>query len=116
MGCVHTHQGMPTIEGWGSPSRIWSVVEKTREDNQKARRTSQTVNQMLALGPEYDKIQAWWASNILLENMLKRVWWCKHSEMEFWNWTICCPMSCWNEKKHAWATGDKKSHAALRCC
>jgi len=32
MGCVHTHRGMLIIEGWGSPSWIWSVVQKTGED------------------------------------------------------------------------------------
>jgi len=31
MGCVHTHQGMFAIEGWGSPSRIQSVVKKNGE-------------------------------------------------------------------------------------
>jgi hypothetical protein len=33
MGCVHTHQGMLAIEGWGSPSRVRSAMEKTGEDN-----------------------------------------------------------------------------------
>jgi hypothetical protein len=28
MGNVHTHQGIPTIEGWGSPNHIWNDVEK----------------------------------------------------------------------------------------
>jgi hypothetical protein len=44
MGCVHTHQGMHAIERWGSPSRIRSVVQKTREDNRKARKTSQAIS------------------------------------------------------------------------
>ncbi len=35
-GCVHTHQGMPTIEGWGNLNHVQSVGEKTKEDNQKA--------------------------------------------------------------------------------
>jgi hypothetical protein len=26
MGCVHTHQRMPAIKGWGSPSHIQNVV------------------------------------------------------------------------------------------
>jgi hypothetical protein len=37
-GSVHTHQGMPTIEGWGSLSHVQSVGEKTKENNQKARK------------------------------------------------------------------------------
>jgi len=28
MGCVHTHQGMHVIEGWGSPSHIQNVCKK----------------------------------------------------------------------------------------
>jgi hypothetical protein len=36
MGCVHTHQGIPTIEGWGSPNRIQIVAEKFGKNNQKA--------------------------------------------------------------------------------
>jgi hypothetical protein len=39
MGCVHTHQGIFAIEGWGSPSFVQSVVEKTRENNQKVGKT-----------------------------------------------------------------------------
>jgi hypothetical protein len=40
MGCVHTHQGRPAIEGCGSPSHIQNVPEKIKEDNQKVRKTS----------------------------------------------------------------------------
>jgi L,D-peptidoglycan transpeptidase YkuD (ErfK/YbiS/YcfS/YnhG family) len=39
--------------------------------------------------------------HIPLQNMLERVWWCRCSKMESWNRTICCPMSCSNERKHA---------------
>jgi hypothetical protein len=63
------------------------------------------VCQTFALGLEQDKIWAWWASNVLLESMLDRVWWCKCSEMESWNWTICCPMSCSNGRRHTRARG-----------
>jgi hypothetical protein len=35
MGCVHTHQKIPTIEGWGDPNYIQSIVKKTKEDNKK---------------------------------------------------------------------------------
>jgi hypothetical protein len=38
MGCVHTHQGMPVIEQSGSPSCVWSVMEKIGKDNQKVRK------------------------------------------------------------------------------
>jgi hypothetical protein len=33
MGCVHTHQGILAIEGWGSSSHLWNVMEKIGEDN-----------------------------------------------------------------------------------
>jgi hypothetical protein len=56
MGCVHTHQGMPTIEGWGSPSCIQSVVQKTEETNQKAGKINRIVSKTLAPRPEHDKI------------------------------------------------------------
>jgi hypothetical protein len=26
--------------------------------------------------------------------MLKRVWWCKCSKMDSWNWTVYFPMNC----------------------
>jgi hypothetical protein len=48
--------------------------------------------------------------------MLKRVWWCRRSKMESWRWTICCPMSCSNGRKHARVGGSKRSHVALKCC
>jgi hypothetical protein len=38
IGCVHTYQGMLTIEGWGNPSHVRNVVKRKWEDNQKARR------------------------------------------------------------------------------
>ncbi len=44
MGCVHTHWGMPIIEGWGSPSHIQNVVQKIGEDNRKARKIGPNVN------------------------------------------------------------------------
>jgi hypothetical protein len=28
MGCVHMHQGILAIEGWGSPSCVQNVMEK----------------------------------------------------------------------------------------
>jgi hypothetical protein len=101
MGCVRTHQRMPTIEGWGSLSHVWNVVKKNRENNRKDRKTSLVVSQTLALRPEHDKFWARWTSNIPSESMLERVWWCKHSEMESWIWTIYYPMNCSNGGKHA---------------
>ncbi len=50
MGCVHTHQGMHTIEGWGSSSRIRSVMEKTRETNQKFKKIGRIVSKSPTLG------------------------------------------------------------------
>jgi hypothetical protein len=70
MGCVHTHQRILTIEGWGSLSHIQKVVEKIGEDNWKARKTSRVVSLTLALGPKHDKI---WTRGPL--NRLVRRWW-----------------------------------------
>ncbi len=114
MGCVHTHQGLLAIEGWGSPSHVQNVVQKTREDNQKVGKTSQVVSQVPMLRLEHDKIWAWWAWNVLSKNIMEMV--CRHSKMESWSWTICCSMSCSNEKKHAKVGGGRRSHAMLRCC
>ncbi len=50
MGCVHTHQGVFIIEGWGSPNHVWSVVQKIRENNQKVRKSSRVVTKHLPLG------------------------------------------------------------------
>jgi hypothetical protein len=36
-----------------------------------------------------------------LENILEKVWWCRCSKTESWSWTICCPMSCLNKRRHA---------------
>ncbi len=112
MGCVHTHQKMPIIEGWGNPNCVW----KTGEDNWKVEKIGRATNQTLALGPEHDKIRARWALDVPSESMLERVWWWRCSEMESWSWTICCPMNCSNGGKHAWAGGGRKSHTTLRCC
>jgi hypothetical protein len=35
--------------------------------------------------------------------------------MEFWNWTICCPMSCSNGRKHMRTSDNRRSHATLKC-
>ncbi len=56
MGCVHTHQNMQAIEGWGSPSHIRNVVQKIGEDNQKVGKISQITSQTPTLGLEHDKI------------------------------------------------------------
>jgi len=44
MGCVHTYQGILAIKGWGSPSHVWSVMEKTRGNNRKVGKIGQTVS------------------------------------------------------------------------
>jgi hypothetical protein len=56
MGCVHTNQGLFTIEGWGNISRIWNVLQKSKEDNQKARKIGRTVSQTPTPGPKQDQI------------------------------------------------------------
>jgi hypothetical protein len=57
MGCVHTHQGIRTIERWGSPSHVQNAMEKIGENNRKARKTNRVVNKTSVLGPKHDKIQ-----------------------------------------------------------
>jgi hypothetical protein len=64
---------MPTIEGWDNPSHVQSIVEKTKEDNQKVGKTNRTISQTLAPRPKHDKIQARWTLDISLENMLEKV-------------------------------------------
>jgi len=83
MGWVCTHQGRPTIEGCGSPSYIWSVMEKIREDKWRVGKIGWAISQVPAPGPKHDNIWAQWASNISSESMLKKVWWCKCFKMEF---------------------------------
>ncbi len=50
------HQGILTIEGWGNPSYVQNIVEKIRENNQKARKIGRVINQTLAPRAKYDKI------------------------------------------------------------
>jgi hypothetical protein len=57
MGWVCTHQGRPTIEGCGSPSYIWSVMEKIREDNWRAGKIGWAISQMPAPSPKHDNIR-----------------------------------------------------------
>jgi hypothetical protein len=116
MRCVHTYWKILTIEGWGNPSHIRSIVEKTKEVSRKLGEIGWNVNQIFALGLEHDRISAQWVLNIMSENMLKKIWWCKHFEMESWSWTICCLMNCSNKGKHAWIKASRRSHAALKCC
>jgi hypothetical protein len=116
IGCVRMHWKIPTIEGWGSPNCIRNTMEIIGEDNWKAKKTSWVVNQTPTFGPENDKIWTWWALNVSSKSMLKRLWWCKHSEMESWSRTICCRMSCSNRGKQTWTKGGRRSHIALRCC
>jgi hypothetical protein len=73
IGCVHTHWRLPKIEGWGSPSRVQNNIKKLRENNQKVGKISQIVSQVLAPGPEHDKIRARWALNLPSKNILERV-------------------------------------------
>jgi hypothetical protein len=53
--CAHTLKDAYNY-GWGSPSHVRNVVQKTRENNQKAGKTNQTINQAPALRPKHDKI------------------------------------------------------------
>jgi hypothetical protein len=53
MGCVYTHWRIPTIERCGSLNRVWSIVEKDGEDNQKAWKAGWTINQATNLGARW---------------------------------------------------------------
>jgi hypothetical protein len=53
--CAHTSKRL-AIEGCDNTSRVQSVVKKTREDNRKVGKTHQTINQIIVLGLEHDKI------------------------------------------------------------
>jgi hypothetical protein len=56
MGCVHTHQRILTIKGWGSPNHVRSVVQKTRKDNRKVGKIGQAINYAPTPGSKQDKI------------------------------------------------------------
>jgi hypothetical protein len=71
MGCVHAHRGMLAIEGWGSPSHVQNVVQKTREDNQKVGKIVRVISQACALRPEHNKIWAQWAWNVLSKSIME---------------------------------------------
>jgi hypothetical protein len=75
MGCVHTNQKIPTNEKCGSLNHIWNIVEKTRENNWKAKKIGRIISQSPIPRLEHDNIQAWWASYILSRSMLEMVWW-----------------------------------------
>ncbi len=106
-----THRRRLVIEGCGNPSRVWNVVEKIGENNRKVRKTSWAISQTLALGLEHDKIQAWWASSVMLEKILKMVWWCRCFKMKSWSQTICYSKG----RRHVHAKGNKRSYVALKC-
>jgi predicted proteasome-type protease len=44
MGCVHTHQRILVIEGWGNLICIQSVVEKIKEASQNPGKISRIVS------------------------------------------------------------------------
>jgi hypothetical protein len=85
MGCVHTYQGIPAIEGWNNLSSIWNIVKNIREANWKLGNISWIISQVAALGPKHDKIQAQRALDIPSEGMLEKIWCCRCSEMESWS-------------------------------
>jgi hypothetical protein len=84
MGCVHTHQRMFTIEGWGSLSRVQNVVEKTRENDRKVKKTSWVVSQKPTPRPKpqacaclfpfeqlIEQMNCWSKGNLLLSTCAK---------------------------------------------
>jgi hypothetical protein len=57
MGCVHTHQKIPAIEGWDILNRVQNTIKETRENNPKTKKIYQTLNQTPTFGLKHDKIQ-----------------------------------------------------------
>ncbi len=51
------HQKILTIEGFGSSIHIQSIMEKIKEDNQKARKIGQDVSQAFTPRLKFEKIQ-----------------------------------------------------------
>jgi hypothetical protein len=80
MGYVHMHQRILAIEGCGSPNCVQDTMEKTKEDNWKARKIGQIISQVFAPKLKYDKIWAQWVLDIVSKS--KRVWWCKCFELK----------------------------------
>ncbi len=99
--CAHALKRL-AIEGCDNPSCVQRVMKKTKESNQKLGKTHWTINQIITLRLDHDKIQAQWVSNILSKNMLEKIWWCICSKMESWNQIIC------------YSKGRK--HAHVMCC
>jgi hypothetical protein len=58
MGCVHMHQRIPIIEGWGNLNHIRTTMEKTREINWKLKKISWIVN-MIEFGHDELQISRW---------------------------------------------------------
>jgi hypothetical protein len=81
--CAHTLKDTWKLRDGGNPSHIQSSMGKTWKDNGKVEKNGQIINQELAHELEHDKIWTQWVLDILLENMLEKVWWCKRSKMEF---------------------------------
>ncbi len=55
-GDMHTHRGMPVIDGWGNPSCVRNAMQKNGEDNRKVEKTNQIVSQTFTPWPEHDKL------------------------------------------------------------
>ncbi len=53
---MHTHRGMPVIDGWGNPSCVRNAMQKNGEDNRKVEKTNQIVSQTFTPWPEHDKL------------------------------------------------------------
>jgi len=109
MGCVHIHWKRPVIEGCGNPNRVWSIVKKTKKDNQKAgfKKSIQVIRQTSNPTSKLDKIWRQWVSSILSKSMLENIWWCKCYEMESKSQTICCLMN--------YSKRGRCVHTTLKC-
>jgi hypothetical protein len=88
-GCKHNEWGMWLKDG-GNSSWICKVMKKIVDDKQNMNRTNQTVNQMLKLKFEHERMQTWWTSNIPSERMLKKIGlgFRKDKVYTFWKWNV----------------------------
>jgi hypothetical protein len=107
--CAHTSKD--TYNWRMGLSKSYSKhYKKDQGANWKLGKIGQIVNQASTLRPNHDRFGH---SGLYISH--QKAWWCRNFEMEFWNQTICCLMSCSNKGRHARTKGDRKSHAAFRC-
>jgi hypothetical protein len=102
--CKHTKGGLLWLKDGAIQVgfiRWWKRLQNWSNIN----RGGQTMDQLLELGHEHERMQVWWMLDIPLERMIKRVCWCKHSIMESLSHLICLLMRCSKESNY-WGNGN----------